>query len=144
MTGALILAGATGAQVILTPKAWPRTASGFGKRVADQTGFYLVQAGTQQLAGRAIGYRNDATTCSGERLVTCAVVRTFTARDSRNVRRLHLPFLASTLAATAASVAWRPERETRSQSLSFAATRVGVVFAGFIAERAFTEWQRRR
>ena len=65
------------------------------------------------------------------------------ARDRRNVRRANLPFLVSTLAATAASVTWRPERETRSQALSFAATRVGVVFAGFIVERALLEWKRR-
>jgi len=144
MTGALILAGATGAQVILTPKGWPRTASGFGKRVADQTGFYLVQSGTKSLVSRALGYHDDATPCTGELLVSCAVSRTLTARDRHDARRLNLPFLASTLVATAASVSWRPERESRSESLSFAATRVGVVFAGFVAERVFLEWRRRR
>ena len=143
MTGALIVAGAAGAQVLHTPKAWPRTFGGFGKRVADQTGFYLAQAGSSHLVSRATGYRPDDTPCSGPSLIPCAVVRTFTARDRRNVRRANLPFLVSTLAATAASVTWRPERETRSQALSFAATRVGVVFAGFIAERALLEWKRR-
>jgi hypothetical protein len=144
MTGALIVAGAAGAQVILTPKRWPRTAGGFGKRVADQTGFYLVQSGTKSLVGRALGQRDDATPCTGEALLPCAVVRTFTARDRHESRRLNVPFIASTLVATAASVSWRPERESRSESLSFAATRVGVVVAGFVAERAFVEWRRRR
>ncbi|MES3034902.1 MAG: hypothetical protein V4813_12965 [Gemmatimonadota bacterium] len=143
MTGALIVAGAAGAQLLHTPKAWPRTFEGFGKRVADQTGFYIAQAGTSHLVSRATGYRTDDTPCTGQSLLPCAVARTFTARDRRNVRRANLPFLASTLVATAASVTWRPERETRSQALSFVATRVGVVFAGFIAERAFLEWKRR-
>lgn len=144
MTGALILAGASGAQLILTPKRWPRTAGGFGKRVADQTGFYLVQTGTKALVGRALGQRDDSTPCTGEVLLACAFVRTFSARDRHAARRLNLPFVASTLVATAASVSWRPERETRGEALSFAATRVGVVVAGFVAERAFVEWQRRR
>ncbi|MBC7840953.1 MAG: hypothetical protein H7099_01500 [Gemmatimonadaceae bacterium] len=143
LTGALILAGAAGAQALHTPKAWPRTFEGFGKRVADQTGFYLAQAGVSHVVSRATRYRPDDTSCSGQSLIPCAVARTFTARDSRNVRRANLPFLISTLAATAASVTWRPERETRSQALSFVATRVGVVFAGFIAERVLLEWRRR-
>lgn len=143
MTGALIVAGAAGAQVLHTPKAWPRTIEGFGKRVADQTGFYLAQAGTGHLVSRATGYRTDDTPCTGQSLLPCAVARTFTARDRHNVRRANVPFLVSTFAATAASVTWRPERETRSQALSFVATRVGVVFAGFIAERAMLEWKRR-
>ncbi|HZF67498.1 MAG TPA: hypothetical protein VEZ47_05645, partial [Gemmatirosa sp.] len=47
-TGGLILLGAAGAQALRTPTAWPRTAGGFGRRVADQTGFYLVQTGAQR------------------------------------------------------------------------------------------------
>lgn len=143
LTGALIVAGAAGAQVLHTPKAWPRTLEGFGKRVADQTGFYVAQAGSSHLVSRAIGYHIDDAPCTGQALIPCAVVRTFTARDRRNVRRFNVPFAASTLAATAVSVSWRPERATRSEALSFVATRVGVVFAGFIAERVLLEWRRR-
>ncbi|HYW31976.1 MAG TPA: hypothetical protein VE869_10760, partial [Gemmatimonas sp.] len=125
-----------------TPKAWPRTIGGFGKRVADQTGFYIAQAGSNALVGRATGYRPDDAPCTGRSLLPCAVVRTFTARDGHDVRRANVPFLVSTVAATALSATWRPERETRSQTLSFIATRIGVVFAGFVAERALLEWKR--
>ncbi len=146
-TGGLILLGAAGAQVLHTPAAWPRTAGGFGRRVADQTGFYVVQTGAQRALGAALGWRADEAPCPGRalgRLVPCAVARTFTAVDRRGVRRANVPFLASVAAATAASVAWRPERRSAVKARAFAATRVGVVLGGFAAERLLVEWRRGR
>ena len=38
----MIVAGASGAQLIDSPKAWPSTIEGFGQRVADRTGYFGV------------------------------------------------------------------------------------------------------
>ncbi len=146
-TGGLILLGAAGAQTIRTPTAWPRTVGGFGRRVADQTGFYVVQTGTQRALARGLGLRDDASPCPRRGalpLAGCAVVRTFTAVDRGGARRAHVPFLASVAAATAASVAWRPERRSAPKARAFAATRLGIVFAGYAGERLLVEWQRAR
>ena len=146
-TGGLILLGAAGAQTIRTPTAWPRTVGGFGRRVADQTGFYVVQTGTQRALARGLGLRDDASPCPLRGLLPlagCAVVRTFTAVDRGGARRAHVPFLASVAAATAASVAWRPERRSAPKARAFAATRLGIVFAGYAGERLLLEWQRAR
>jgi hypothetical protein len=146
-TGGLILLGAAGAQALPTPAAWPRTAGGFGRRVADQTGFYVVQTGAQRALAAALGWRADDAPCPRRAVVplaSCAVARTFTALDRSGARRVHLPFVASVGAATAASVLWRPERESPAKARAFVATRLGVVFAGFAAERLLVEWRRAR
>jgi hypothetical protein len=77
-------------------------------------------------------------------LATCAVARTFTAVDGRGVRRPPVPFVASVVAATAASVLWRPERRDAAKARAFVATRLGVVFAGYAGERLLVEWRRDR
>jgi AcrR family transcriptional regulator len=146
-TGGLILLGAAGAQALHTPAAWPRTAAGFGRRVADQTGFYVVQTGAQRALAARLGWRDDDTPCPRRAvgaLASCAVARTFTAVDRSGARRVHLPFVTSVGAATAASVLWRPERESPAKARAFVATRLGVVFAGYAAERLLVEWRRAR
>jgi hypothetical protein len=146
-TGGLILLGAAGAQTLHTPEAWPRTLGGFGRRVADQTGFYVIQTGTQRVLGAGLGWRADDRPCPRRAvlpLASCAVARTFTAVDRRGVRRAPVPFLASVGAATAASVLWRPERRTPAKARAFVATRLGVVFSGYAAERFLVEWRRAR
>jgi hypothetical protein len=146
-TGGLILLGAAGAQAIRTPDAWPRTAAGFGRRAADQTGFYLIQTGTQRALARGLGWRDDPAPCPRRavaRLVACAAVRSVTAVDRGGARRAHAPFLASVAAATAASVAWRPERRSADKTRAFVATRLGVVLAGYAGERLLVEWRRGR
>jgi hypothetical protein len=144
-TGGLILLGAAGAQALRTPEAWPRTAAGFGRRVADQTGFYVVQTGAQRALAAGVGWRADDTPCPRRAVValaSCAVARTFTALDRSGIRRVHLPFVGSVGAATAASVLWRPERREPAEARAFVATRLGVVFAGYAAERLLLEWRR--
>jgi hypothetical protein len=151
-TGGLILLGAAGAQTLQTPTAWPRTAGGFGRRVADQTGFYVLQTASQRALAAGLGWRDDAAPCArrgaGWRaalpLAGCAVARTFTAVDGGGARRAHVPFLASVGAATAASVLWRPERRSAATAQTFVATRLAVVFAGFAGERLLVEWRRGR
>ncbi len=146
-TAGLILLGASGAQTIKTPKAWPRTIAGFGQRVADQTGFYVVQTGSQRLLSSALGLHADEMPCADRALLPlagCAITRTFSARDERGARRAPIPFVVSVATATAASVLWRPERQNASEARAFVATRLGVVFAGYAAERFLVEWRRGR
>jgi|GEM_PF-6362095 len=146
-TGGLILLGAAGAQALRTPTAWPRTAGGFGRRVADQTGFYLVQTGAQRALAAGLGWRSDESPCPRQSvlpLAGCAVARTFTAVDRGGARRAHVPFVMSVGTATAASVLWRPERRAPAKARAFVATRLGVVFGGYAAERLLVEWRRAR
>jgi hypothetical protein len=146
-TGGLILLGAAGAQAIRTPDAWPRTGAGFGRRVADQTGFYILQTGTQGALAAGLGWRADEAPCPRRgtlALAGCAVARTFTAVDRGGARRPALPFVAGVGVATAASVAWRPERRSADKARAFVATRLAVVFAGYAGERLLGEWRRQR
>jgi hypothetical protein len=136
-TGGLILVGAAGAQALHTPEAWPRTVGGFGRRVADQTGFYVVQTGAHRALAAGLGWHADDAPCPRRGvlpLAACAVARTFTAVDRRGVRRAPVPFLASVGTATAASVLWRPERRVPARARAFVGTRLGVVFTGYAAE----------
>ena len=52
LTAGMIVAGASGAQLIHTPEAWPRNWDGFGQRIADRTGYVAVQATTFVLLER--------------------------------------------------------------------------------------------
>jgi hypothetical protein len=171
-TAGLVLAGAAGAQVIGTPYAWPRTLRGFGQRAADQTGFYVLQTASYRALRSVTGWRGDEAPCAPTpagavgreavgpavaapvagaaarlglgALASCAVRRTFTAYDRGGVRRVDAPLLASIVAATGASVAWRPERHSAGEAWAFVGTRLGVVLAGFTAERLLVEWRRGR
>lgn len=144
LTAGLIVAGASGAQLVKSPEAWPRTVGGFGQRIVDQTGFYIVQTGSNQLAMRALGWRPDTEPCRRSELVGCAFTRTFTAYDRNGVRRLHTPLIASILLGTGASVAWRPERDDPAKTWAFVGTRLGIVFGGYVAERIVVDWWRAR
>jgi hypothetical protein len=144
LTAGLIISGATGAQIIGTPEAWPRTIGAFGQRVADQTGFYLVQTSTYRLVTNEFRWSADTTMCARNELVRCSFVRTFTAFDRNGVRRANAPLLSSILVATGVSVAWRPERKDADKALAFVATRLGIAFSGYVAERILVDWWRGR
>lgn len=144
LTAGLVIAGATGAQIVGTPEAWPRTLGAFGQRVADQTGFYLVQTSTYRVVTNEFGWAADTTRCNTSELVRCSFVRTFTAFDRNGVRRANVPLLSSILAATGVSVAWRPERKDNEKALAFVATRLGLAFGGYVAERMLVDWWRGR
>ncbi|MBA3853455.1 MAG: hypothetical protein C0503_03510 [Gemmatimonas sp.] len=144
LTGSLILVGAAGAQAIKTPKAWSRTWEGFGSRVADQTGFYLVQTTTFRSLGRALDYRQDAVLCPRDALVGCAFTATFTAFDREGRRRFNAPLVTSILVGTGASLLWRPERQGNAESWGFVGTRLGIAFGGYVAERILVDWWAQR
>lgn len=144
LTAGLIVAGASGAQLVKSPEAWPRTVGAFGQRLADQTGFYIVQTGSNRLAMRALGWQADTARCPRAELLACAAKRTFTALDRDGHRRLHTPLIASIALGTGASVAWRPERSNNADTWAFVGTRLGIVFAGYVAERVLVDWWRGR
>ncbi len=144
ITSGLILAGAAGAQTIKTPKDWARTWVGFGYRVADQTGFYLVQTATVRSMRNLLDSRPDAALCPRDRLLRCATVATFTAFDRRGERRANIPLMTGIAVGTAASLAWRPERHDNGEAWAFVGTRLGIVIGGYIAERALLDWWAQR
>ncbi len=144
LTAGMIVAGAAGTQTVKTPDAWERTWSGFGARVADQTGFYLVQTGTLRSLRNALDYRPDAVLCPRAALVRCAFAATFTAFDRRGQRRFNVPLMGSVVAGTAASLAWRPERHENGESWAFVGTRMGIVIGGYVVERIVVDWWAQR
>jgi hypothetical protein len=144
LTGGMILAGAAGAQLIHTPKAWAQDWQGFGYRVADQTGFYLVQTTAFRALSSALDYRQDAVLCPRDRLVGCAFTATFTAFDREGRRRFNAPLVSSILVGTGASLLWRPERNDNGESWAFVGTRLGIAFGGYVAERIVVDWWAQR
>ena len=138
-------AAATGAQLVGSPTAWPRTAGGFGRRLADQAGFIVVEESLRDGLRALTGWRGDERPCAPDvtRLVPCAAARVFTAHDRAGVPRPNLPLVAGIVGATAASLAWRPEGRTGGRTaLTFVATRLAISFGATVATRAVREWRR--
>jgi hypothetical protein len=144
LTAAMILAGASGAQVLKSPDDWPRTVRGFGKRVGDQTGFYVVQTLTFRGMESLIDYRPDAVLCPKSRLLSCSVVSTFTAFNRTGERRANWPMITSIVAGTGASLLWRPEGRDHRKTWHLVATRLSIGFGGYVAERFVVDWWAQR
>lgn len=144
LTAGMIVAGASGAQFIHTPEAWPRDWDGFGQRIADRTGYVAVQATTYVLLERGLGYRDDTATCPRARLLRCGIARTFTAFDRNGVRRAHVPLLASVIVGSGVSLAWRPERAEPAKSWAFVGSRIGLGLAGQVTKRIVADWWKTR
>lgn len=144
LTAGLIVVGASGAQLIKTPKAWPRTVGGFGQRVADQTGFYVVQTTTFRSMRYLLDYRPDDVLCPRTRLLRCSFVSTFTAFDRRGARRTNWPLITSIAVGTGASLAWRPERHDNGEAWGLVGTRLAIGFGGYVAERLVLDWWAQR
>ncbi len=144
LTAGMIVAGASGAQLLHTPVAWPSTVEGFGQRVADRTGYFVVQASTYALLGRGLGYRRDTVTCPRSQLLRCGFARTFTAFDRNGVRRVHVPLLASVIVGSGVSLAWRPERAEAGKSWAFVGSRIGIGLAGQLGKRIVADWWKTR
>lgn len=140
LTAGLIVAGASGATIIQTPTAWPRTIPAFGLRVADQTGFYVVKTGSTALLNRALGWQPDTARCPRAGLVGCAVVRTFRSYDREGTARFNVPRTAGIVLGTGVSALWRPERSDNAKTWAFVGTRLGIVVTGYVAERVFVDW----
>lgn len=144
LTAAMIVAGASGAQIIKSPESWPRTVGGFGQRVADQTGFYVVQTTTFRAMESLLDHRPDAVLCPRSTLLRCSFVATFTAFDRAGRRRTNWPLITSVVAGTGVSLAWRPERKDDAKALGFIGTRLAIGFGGYVAERFVVDWWAQR
>jgi hypothetical protein len=146
LTTGMILAAASGAQILKSPEAWPRTVGGYGQRVADQAGFYVVQTITFRSVASVLDYRPDGVLCPRSNLLSCSVVSTFTAFNRVGQRRANWPLITSILAGTGASLAWRPERKDNAKAWHLVGTRIGIGVGGYVAERFVVDWwaQRKR
>jgi hypothetical protein len=140
--------GAAGAQIIRSPEAWERTWEGYGYRLADQTGFLVVEESVRRGLRAAIGPAATNTSCwrpargglsAAARGVSCAVASTVVERAPDQSRRLNVPTIASVLVATGVSLAWRPERTNAAKARNFVLVRTGVVFGGLAATRLYTD-----
>lgn len=139
-TVASILAGASGAHAVQSPKAWPQDWGGFSDRVADRTGFVTVKLGVRGATAWVTGIQDDDTPCARRGLLRCAVHRSFTGIDRNGVRRAHVPMLLSVAVGSATSIAWRPERKDPQTAAEFAGTRALVSLGFTVAERIVTDW----
>lgn len=146
--GAAALGAATFNQATALPPEWRRTWAGYGARVADQVGFAVVEESTRALVRHAVGWRAVSEPCDGAqagralyarvwRASGCAVRTTFVVRDAQGARHLNAPLLVGVGAASAISLAWRPERANAAKGQAFVATRIGVVLAGTAASEAW-------
>ncbi|MES2522888.1 MAG: hypothetical protein V4617_09340 [Gemmatimonadota bacterium] len=146
MLGVGMIGASLGGQVIGSPTKWPRTWSGYGKRVGDQIGFTAVEEGVQFAVGRALPWHDDHSPCGVgvRRAVSCGITRTFTLRATDGSRRPDLPFIAGVLAGTSASLIWRPEAARAPKARGFFATRVGIVLGAAVVTRAYEEWKASR
>lgn len=144
LAGGMILAGATGAQLIHSPNAWSPDWRGFGARVADRSGFAFVQMASFRALTATLDYRQDAVLCPRDRLVGCAFAATFTAFDRDGRRRFNAPLVTSILTGTAVSLLWRPERRDHGESWAFVGTRLGIAFGGYVVERVVVDWWAQR
>jgi hypothetical protein len=55
-----------------------------------------------------------------------------------------VPLLGAIVGASAVSLAWRPERRDARDGQLFVASRIGIVLAGTMANRAWGAWRGRR
>jgi hypothetical protein len=147
------VAAATWNQVIGMPEAWPRTWHGYGYRLGDQAGFAVAEETLRAGLGALVPWRAAPDPCVrarrghgfGDRLTSasgCALRSTFVARNPAGRARPNVPLLGAVVGASAISLAWRPERASASKGQLFVVSRVGVVLAGTVANRAWTAWRR--
>ena len=136
----MILAGAGGSQILRSPEEWPLNVAGYRSRVADLTGFTVVQASTQRLIELGYGWRSYSAVCVRERIVSCAFERTFTGFDRNGIRHRNAPLIVGVLVASTASLLWRPERYDPAEALGFVGSRVVATSAGAWAGRVVHDW----
>jgi hypothetical protein len=143
--------GALGAHVVGSPEAWERTWGGYGNRLGDQVGFLLVEESVRRVLTSVLAPTAPRTSCwradrSAARNLTtgagCALASTVVARPLHGDGwRFNAPVTVSLLAATGASLAWRPERADAAKARSFLLTRTVIVFGSMAAARLFEDWR---
>lgn len=149
-TGAV--SAATWTQAIGMPDAWPRTWRGYGNRLGDQVGFTATEEVLRVGLVRATGWQSGPSDCPGAlagraawpRLrasVRCGVRGTFVAQNRMGAKRPNVPLLGAVAAATAVSLAWRPERKDAHKGQVFLLTRVGISLGASAIVRSVEAWR---
>jgi hypothetical protein len=149
-----MVAASTWNQVVGMPEAWPRTWRGYGYRMSDQVGFAVIEESLKAGIGRVVPWRRFDPPCEGarrgsafvarsRRAMTCGVQGTLLAVNANGQRRPNVPLLGAIAGASAASLAWRPERASAGKGQLFVASRIGIVLAGTVANRAWESWRGR-
>lgn len=155
---ALIAAGAVAAatwnQSLRVPKAWPQTWRGYGSRLGDQVGFAVAEEALRAGIGTVVPWRSLDARCEaahrgrpfGARVgaaTRCSVRGTFLAADREGRTRPNVPLLGAIVGASVVSLAWRPERADARDGQLFVTSRIGIVLAGTVANRAWGAWRGR-
>lgn len=137
---AAILLGAGIGQAFGSPSEWHQNFDGFGRRVADQTGFVLIRSAAARALAAQTGWHPNSEPCVTAR-IRCALNRTLLLQARDGARRPNLPLIGGLMAGSAASVLWRPERSRRSDALTYSLARVGGGIAAAVARRALREFR---
>lgn len=150
---AMPFAGALGAHVLGSPEGWARTWHGYGNRLGDQVGFLLIEESVRRVLANVLPPAAPRTSCwTPERGALhnlaagsgCALWSTVAVRPAAGDGwRVNAPVTVSLLAATGASLAWRPERSDAASARTFLLTRTAIVFGGMAAGRLFDDWRHR-
>lgn len=131
--GSGIAVTAAVAQAVRAPEAWPRTATGAGLRLADQSGFVAVRSLAHLGISRALPWNASTAPCpSGNGARTrCAITQTFVVHTADGAARPDVARIGSLAIASFGALLWRPERATRGEASALVLTRLGsgLVFA---------------
>ncbi len=157
LMGIAAVSAATMTQAFGSPSGWPRTWSGYGKRLGDQAAFATIEEGTRLTLGATVNWVPDTVPCSGRVSSTgtirlravlprlgCAVRETVLLRTPEGRARPNFPFAVGAIGAAAASTLWRPDADTPAHALSLAATRVAVVFGATVVSHLISDWRQDR
>jgi len=122
-----IVFAAVVAQASNAPAAWPRTAGGAARRLADQSGFIAIRSMAHHQLRRAIPWTASVSPCpTGLTARTwCAVTQTLVAHDRDGASRPDVARVGSLAMASFGSLLWRPERASRGDASVFVLSRVG-------------------
>ena len=122
-----VVLGVTVAQVINAPEAWPRTAGGAARRLADQSGFVALRVASHRGLTRAVPWTASREPCPvGIAARTwCAVTHTLVVHDRHGAPRPDVARIGSLAIASFGSLLWRPERAARGDASLFVLSRVG-------------------
>lgn len=146
------VSAATSLHIIGAPKAWDRRWDGFGRRVADQAGFIVIEETTRLSLERLVRWGPDDLPCAGRTSpdrwrslaprLGCAVRETFVLRTPAGRPRPNVPLLAGAGTAAAASTLWRPDAATASQAVSLAITRTAVTLGATVVAHLVADWRK--
>ncbi len=124
--GAGVVIAASVAQIANSPEAWSRTAEGFARRLADQSGFVAIRSLSYHQLSRAVPWTASVEPCptSIAARTWCAVSQTLVVHDRDGAPRPDVARVGSLAIASLGSLLWRPERASRRDASVFVVSRV--------------------